>query len=211
MGGRPRESSGDGFYVVADGQILGYLTIADQLRAGAKEAIAALHRGGIDRVVLLTGDNPRAASHVANIAGIDEFHAQLLPEDKVDHVQLLIDEGANVAMVGDGLNDAPALASADVGIAMGAGTDVSVETADVVLAGNRLDQLAHAQRLARKTVRLMTQNTVIALGTVALLRSVLCLNGSECRSECWFMRPPCWRSFERFAFSGSQDAEVWER
>lgn len=156
-------------YVVADGQILGYVTIADQLRAGAKEAIAALHRGGIDRVVLLTGDNPRAASHVANIAGIDEFHAQLLPEDKVDHVQLLIDEGANVAMVGDGLNDAPALASADVGIAMGAGTDVSVETADVVLAGNRLDQLAHAQRLARKTVHLMTQNTVIALGTVALL------------------------------------------
>lgn len=156
-------------YVVADGQILGYVTIADQLRAGAKEAIASLHRGGIDRVVLLTGDNPRAASHVANIAGIDEFHAQLLPEDKVDHVQLLIDEGANVAMVGDGLNDAPALASADVGIAMGAGTDVSVETADVVLAGNRLDQLAHAQRLARKTVRLMTQNTVIALGTVALL------------------------------------------
>jgi Cd2+/Zn2+-exporting ATPase len=156
-------------YVVADGQILGYVTIADQLRAGAKEAIASLHRGGIDRVVLLTGDNPRAPSHVANIAGIDEFHAQLLPEDKVDHVQLLIDEGANVAMVGDGLNDAPALASADVGIAMGAGTDVSVETADVVLAGNRLDQLAHAQRLARKTVRLMTQNTVIALGTVALL------------------------------------------
>ncbi len=156
-------------YVVADGQILGYVTIADQLRAGAKEAIASLHRGGIDRVVLLTGDNPRAASHVANIAGIDEFHAQLLPEDKVDHVQLLIDEGANVAMVGDGLNDAPALASADVGIAMGAGTDLSVETADVVLAGNRLDQLAHAQRLARKTVRLMTQNTVIALGTVALL------------------------------------------
>ena len=118
---------------------------------------------------MLTGDNPRAAAHIAEATGIDEFHAQRLPQDKVDHVKTLIDEAAKVAMVGDGLNDAPALASADVGIAMGAGTGVSVETADVVLAGNRLDQLAHAQRLARQTFRLMTQNTVIALGTVALL------------------------------------------
>lgn len=156
-------------YVLADGQLLGYVAIADRLRPGAKEAVEALHRGGIDRVVLLTGDNPRAAAHIAEATGIDEFHAQLLPQDKVDHVKTLIDEAAKVAMVGDGLNDAPALASADVGIAMGAGTGVSVETADVVLAGNRLDQLAHAQRLARQTFRLMTQNTVIALGTVALL------------------------------------------
>ena len=156
-------------YVLAGGQLLGYVAIADRLRPGAKEAVEALHRGGIDRVVLLTGDNPRAAADIAEATGIDEFHAQLLPQDKVDHVKTLIDEGAKVAMVGDGLNDAPALAAADVGIAMGAGTGVSVETADVVLAGNRLDQLAHAQRLARQTFRLMTQNTVIALGTVALL------------------------------------------
>ncbi|MDO5048596.1 MAG: cation-translocating P-type ATPase [Actinomycetaceae bacterium] len=156
-------------YVLENGRVLGFVAISDELRPGAAQAMAALHRGGIKRIVMLTGDNPRAAAHIAKIAGIDEFHAQLLPQDKVAHVQKMVDEGANVAMVGDGLNDAPALATANVGIAMGAGTGVSVETADVVLAGNRLDQLAHAQRLAKQTFRLMTQNTVIALATVALL------------------------------------------
>ena len=156
-------------FVLADDALLGYLVIADDLRPGVAEAMAALHRGGIKKLVMLTGDNPRAAKAIAARAGIDEVHAQLLPEDKVTHVQRLVDEGANVAMVGDGLNDAPALATANVGIAMGAGTDVSIETADVVLAGNRLDQLVHAHRLAKRTMSIMTQNTAIALLTVALL------------------------------------------
>ncbi len=156
-------------FVLADGELLGYLVIADDLRPGVAEAMAALHRGGIEKLVMLTGDNPRAAKAIAARAGIDEVHAQLLPEDKVTHVQRLVDEGANVAMVGDGLNDAPALATANVGIAMGAGTDVSIETADVILAGNRLDQLVHAHRLAKRTMNIMTQNTAIALLTVAAL------------------------------------------
>lgn len=156
-------------FVVVDGELHGHVVIADALRPGVREAMAALHRGGVKELVMLTGDNPRAAAHVAQQAGIDEVRAQLLPEDKVAHVKRLVDGGANVAMVGDGLNDAPALAAANVGVAMGAGTDVSVETADVVLAGNRLEQLAHAQRLARRTVAIMTQNTVIALATVVLL------------------------------------------
>lgn len=156
-------------FVLVDGELLGALAIADDLRPGAADATAALHRGGIRRIVMLTGDNERAARTIARRVGIDEVNAGLLPEDKVTHIQRLSDGGAKVAMVGDGLNDAPALAAAHVGIAMGAGTDVSVETADVVLAGNRLDQLVHAQRLARRTVLVMTQNTTIALVTVVLL------------------------------------------
>ena len=156
-------------FVLVDGELVGHLVIADDLRPGVDEAMAALHRGGVEKLVMLTGDNPRAAKAIAARAGIDEVHAQLLPEDKVTHVERLVEEGANVAMVGDGLNDAPALATANVGIAMGAGTDVSIETADVVLAGNRLDQLVHAHRLAKKTMRVMTENTGIALITVAIL------------------------------------------
>ena len=156
-------------FVLVDGELVGHLVIADDLRPGVVEAMAALHRGGVEKLVMLTGDNPRAAKAIAARAGIDEVHAQLLPEDKVTHVERLVEEGANVAMVGDGLNDAPALATANVGIAMGAGTDVSIETADLVLAGNRLDQLVHAHRLAKKTMRVMTENTGIALITVAIL------------------------------------------
>lgn len=158
-------------WVIVDNQVLGFLEISDDLRPGVRESMEALHRGGVKRLVMLTGDNPRAAKSIAERAGVDEVFAQLLPEGKVTHVDRLKAEGGNVAMVGDGLNDAPALASADVGIAMGAGTDVSVETADVVLAGNRLDQLVHAHRLSKKTVNIMTENTVIALLTVAVLIS----------------------------------------
>lgn len=167
---RAHEDNGETVsHVVIDGVWHGYVVIADALRPGAAEAMRALHAQGVTKLVMLTGDNPRAARHVAEQADIDEVHAQLLPEDKVTEVQRLVAEGRRVAMVGDGLNDAPALATANVGIAMGAGTDVSVETADVVLAGNRLEQLAHAHGLARRTVRIMIENTTIALVTVALL------------------------------------------
>ncbi|MCK0110678.1 cation-translocating P-type ATPase [Ornithinimicrobium sp. F0845] len=156
-------------HVGVDGQLVGLIAIADRVRPEAAPAIDQLRRHGIDRFVMLTGDNEHTARAVADVVGIDEVHAGLLPQDKVRLVTELKEQGRTVAMVGDGINDAPAIATADLGLAMGAGTDVSVQTADVILVGNRFDQLLQARSVARATVRNMTQNTAIALGTVAAL------------------------------------------
>ncbi|GAA3737170.1 hypothetical protein GCM10022239_11180 [Leifsonia bigeumensis] len=123
----------------------------------------------MSRFVMLTGDNAHTAQRVADELAIDEVRAELLPQDKVAAISELRAEGRRVAMIGDGINDAPAIATADVGIAMGAGTDVSIDTADVILMADRFDQLVHALSLARATVRNMKQNTIIALGTVVVL------------------------------------------
>ncbi|MBP2413437.1 Cd2+/Zn2+-exporting ATPase [Arthrobacter stackebrandtii] len=156
-------------FSVVDGQLAGVISIADKIRPEARDAIAAMRRRGIKKFYMLTGDNRHTAALVAAELGLDEFRAELLPADKVRIVQELKDAGHRVAMVGDGINDAPAIATADVGLAMGAGTDVSIQTADVILMGNRFDQLVHAYSLAKATVRNMVQNTWIALGTVVLL------------------------------------------
>lgn len=165
-----RERAGNTVVFVAiDGVLSGIVSIADRIRPEAGAAIAELRNRGVSRFVMLTGDNAHTAQRVANELGIDEVRAELLPQDKVAAVSELKAEGRRVAMIGDGINDAPAIATADVGIAMGAGTDVSIDTADVILMANRFDQLVHALSLARATVRNMKQNTVIALGTVVLL------------------------------------------
>lgn len=156
-------------YVVIDGLLAGVISIADQLRPDAAEAIAVLRRRGVKRFVMLTGDNRHTAELVASQLGIDRVEAELLPQDKVRIVSELSAEGHRVGMIGDGINDAPAIATADVGIAMGAGTDVSIQTADVILMANRFDQLVHAHSLAKATVRNVKQNTFIAVGTVVLL------------------------------------------
>ena len=160
-------------YVTVDDTLVGLVAIADRVRAEAAEAIASLRRRGVDRFVMLTGDNAHTAAAVAAQVGIagehDEVHARLLPQDKVAHVRRLTGLGHRVAMIGDGVNDAPAIASADIGFAMGGGTDVSLETADVVLVGNRFDQLLQARSVARSTLWNMAQNTTIALATVAIL------------------------------------------
>ena len=160
-------------YVTVDDTLVGLVAIADRVRAEAAEAIASLRRRGVDRFVMLTGDNAHTAAAVAAQVGIagehDEVHARLLPQDKVAHVCRLTGLGHRVAMIGDGVNDAPAIASADIGFAMGGGTDVSLETADVVLVGNRFDQLLQARSVARSTLWNMAQNTTIALATVAIL------------------------------------------
>lgn len=156
-------------FVVVDGQLRGMIAIADAVRPGVADAISALRRNGIKKFVMLTGDNEHTARAVADEVGVDEVEAQLLPHDKVAAVRDLVDSGHKVAMIGDGVNDAPAIATANLGIAMGAGTDVSMETADVILVGNRFDQLVHAFGIAKMTTANMRQNTVIALGTVALL------------------------------------------
>ena len=156
-------------FVAIDGDLAGIISIADQIRPDAAAAITALRSAGVKRFVMLTGDNRHTADLVAEQLGIDEVRAELLPHDKVEAVKELKRAGHRVAMIGDGINDAPAIATADVGIAMGAGTDVSIDTADVILMANRFDHLLHAYSLAKATVRNMKQNTFIALGTVVVL------------------------------------------
>jgi Cd2+/Zn2+-exporting ATPase len=163
-------------HVAVDGRHAGLIGIADEVRDEAASAIAQLREGGIRHIAMLTGDNEHTARLVAGRLGIDEVHAGLLPADKAGIVGDLKAQGRRVVMVGDGVNDAPALATADVGVAMGgAGTDVSMETADVVIMTDRLDQLAHARRVARATLRVMKQNTALALGTVFLLVAAVLL------------------------------------
>ena len=161
--------------VAIDDTVAGVIAMADTLRPDAAQMIAQLHRAGVRKVVMLTGDAPRVAQAVAAQTGIDEVHAGLLPEDKLTVVQQLQSEGHTVAMVGDGVNDAPALASADIGVAMGAaGSAVAVETADIALMSDDLQKLPEAIGLAKRTVSTMHQNIAIAMVTVvALLAGVL--------------------------------------
>jgi len=157
------------------GIVLGIIAIADVLRPGAAQVVEQLHRLGIRRVVMLTGDNERVARAVARQAGVDEFHADLLPQDKVALIKRLREWGGrprHVAMVGDGVNDAPALASASLGIAMGAaGTDVALETADVVLMSDDLRQIAYAIALSRQARRVIIQNLIFAIAVIVVLVS----------------------------------------
>ena len=155
-----------------DGKLSGLIAIADSVRPVAKEAIAALKRAGVSRVVMLTGDNERAAAAIAAEAGVDEYFAELLPQDKVRILKELEAKYGAVAMVGDGVNDAPALAAATVGIAMGAaGTDVALETADVVLMADDLSKLPYAINLSRRSRRIIKQNLIFAGLVIATLIS----------------------------------------
>ncbi len=151
-------------------EVLGVISIADTVREDAKSLIATLKRLGIAKIAMLTGDNPGTAKSISEQLEIDEYYAELLPEDKVKVLNELREKYGAVAMVGDGVNDAPALASADVGIAIGgAGTDVAMETADVVLMSAQIRQLAHAIGLSRATVRNLKQNIIFALLVAGLL------------------------------------------
>ncbi len=148
--------------VAVDGRAAGLLAFADRLKPDAVPAVAALRRRGL-RPVLLTGDNPRAAAATARAAGIEAVLAGVLPDEKAAHIRRLQAAGEKVAMVGDGINDAPALMQADVGIAIGTGTDIAVEAADVVLVGGRLAPLVDAWELARRSYRLTVTNVALAL------------------------------------------------
>jgi heavy metal translocating P-type ATPase len=144
-------------FVARDGRLLGSIIVADTIRQEAQRAIAALHRIGV-RTVLLTGDTRRVAAAVGEKLGIEEIEAELLPEQKLSRVRELVAQKRVVAMVGDGINDAPALAEADVGIAMGSGTDVAQESANVVLLGNDLARLVETLILAKRTRGIIWQN-----------------------------------------------------
>lgn len=147
----------------SDPTILGLIATRDRIRPNARDAITALHEKGVERVVMLTGDNDRTAQAIARELGIDEVYADLKPEDKVERVRELVRQYAHVGMVGDGVNDAPALAEASVGIAMGAaGTDVALETADVALMGDDLEALAYALELAQRNQTIVKQNLMLS-------------------------------------------------
>ncbi|BAY30075.1 cadmium-transporting ATPase [Nostoc carneum NIES-2107] len=151
-------------------EIVGVLAIADMVRAEAAETIKRLRKLGVAEIVMITGDNQRTADSVAQAVGIDRVYAELLPEDKLSVISDLQQKYQTVAMVGDGINDAPALAQASVGIAMGvAGSDVALETADVVLMADKLEKIAVAMHLGRRSQSIVKQNIVVALGFILLL------------------------------------------
>ncbi|HLR63583.1 MAG TPA: cation-translocating P-type ATPase, partial [Lentibacillus sp.] len=155
-------------FVGVNNKVAGIVSIADQIRPEALDAIRQLKTAGVKETIMLTGDNKHTAEKVAAQLGIDTVFAEKLPEDKVNHIKRLKEKGRRVAMVGDGINDAPAIALADVGLAMGAaGTDAAMETADVVLMGDKLNRVPYAYDLAKTTVRNMKQNMFFAVGTVA--------------------------------------------
>ena len=152
------------------GVVLGTIGVADTQRANVKETLEALRSLGVDELIMLTGDNPRVAAVIAQQAGLSDYRAGLMPEDKAQAVEELLDRYKLAAMVGDGVNDAPALANATVGIAMGgAGTDVALESADVALMGDDLAKLPFAVGLGRATRAIIAQNLAIALGVIGLL------------------------------------------
>ena len=158
--------------------VLGWLAFTDTVRPGAAEMIENLRSLGVEHIVMLTGDNERVAQQIADEVGIDEVQAELLPEEKVTTIEGLLERYENVAMVGDGVNDAPALATATLGIAMGgAGTDVALETADVVLMGDDLGKIPYVLGLGRRTRRTLTVNLAIAFGVIALMIGTILLRG----------------------------------
>ena len=169
----PCQSGGTVVYVACDGKFAGTLVISDTVKDGAKEAISAMKQVGVKKCVMLTGDRKEAAMEVAKELGIDEVHAELLPADKVAQVERLLREKPKkekLAFVGDGINDAPVLTRADIGIAMGSmGSDAAIEAADVVLMDDDVRKIASIVRISRKTLSIVKQNIVFALGVKAIV------------------------------------------
>lgn len=155
--------------VAVDGALKLILGVSDTIRPGIKAQLQALRDHGAKHLVMLTGDNKITAQYVAEQIGLDEVHAELLPEEKVDYIKKFKDQGRSVAFVGDGINDSPAIATAQIGIAMGSGTDVAIETSDVVLMQSSFEALVHAYALSKKTVINTKENIAIAIGVVVFL------------------------------------------
>jgi len=157
-------------YLAVDGTVVGVLGIEDPLKPGVREAIADLHALGVKHVVMLTGDSERTAERIAHEAGVDEFKAELLPEDKYAYVERIKGEGRHVAMVGDGVNDSPALGLADVGLAMGGGSDIAKEVADIILTDTDLAAIVRLRRMSQGLVdRLTSSYSKVMLTNSALL------------------------------------------
>ncbi|MEF2928723.1 MAG: heavy metal translocating P-type ATPase, partial [Collinsella sp.] len=177
-------------YLAVDGMVVGVLGIEDPLKPGVREAIADLHALGVKHVVMLTGDSERTAERIAREAGVDEFKAELLPEDKYAYVGRIKSEGRHVAMVGDGVNDSPALGLADVGLAMGGGSDIAKEVADIILTDTDLAAIVRLRRMSQGLIDrltssyskvMLTNSALLALGITGMITpqtSSLLHNGS---------------------------------
>lgn len=177
-------------YLAVDGTVVGVLGIEDPLKPGVREAIADLHALGVKHVVMLTGDSERTAERIAREAGVDEFKAELLPEDKYAYVERIKSEGRHVAMVGDGVNDSPALGLADVGLAMGGGSDIAKEVADIILTDTDLAAIVRLRRMSQGLIDrltssyskvMLTNSALLALGITGMITpqaSSLLHNGS---------------------------------
>ena len=167
------ELVGTVLHVALDGEYIGHIVIADVMKEDAAQAIAGLHDAGVKKTVILTGDREEVAAAVASRLGVDEYHAQLMPADKVEKVEKLLDEESErgkLAFVGDGINDAPVLMRADIGIAMGAmGSDAAIEAADIVLMDDKPSNIAVAIKIARKTMGIVWQNIVFAIGVKVVI------------------------------------------
>lgn len=164
------EEEGKSVVLVGNGEAWGFICLEDTVRPHAKSVVQTLKRNGIEQVILLTGDNRRVAEKLGRELGIDQVYSELMPEDKVSTVEALRERYQAVAMVGDGVNDAPALAGATVGIAMGvAGSDVAVESADILLMGDEIERIPSALRHARMARRLIRQNLLFAFSVAAIL------------------------------------------
>ncbi|MBQ8380232.1 MAG: cadmium-translocating P-type ATPase [Clostridia bacterium] len=159
------ETRGAIVYLAVNGEYKGYITLADTTKEGAKILSKALHKRGIKEVVMLTGDRRIAAQKVANEVGVDNVYYELLPQDKLRIIEDAKNTGRNVAFVGDGINDGPVIAMADVGIAMGKGSDIAVETADIVLMTDEPEKIIEAIDISRRTKRIVNQNIVVILLT----------------------------------------------
>lgn len=165
-------------YLSDDKVLIGIFYISDAIKEGAKEMIAELKRSGIKNIVMLTGDNAETAKYVSEQVGITDFRANLLPEDKIKIVKELQAKGEKVAMVGDGINDAPALVQANIGIAMGAmGTEAAMEAADIVLMEDKLEKIARTRAISKRAFRTIKENIIVGVGVVHVVGITLVLMG----------------------------------
>lgn len=163
-------------YLSVENKLAGIFYISDAIREGAKEMIEGLRKSGIKNIIMLTGDNPETAKHVSNQIGITDFRANLLPEDKINIIKELQKDGSKVAMVGDGINDAPALVQANIGIAMGAmGTEAAMEAADIVLMQDKLEKIAKARAISKRAFRTIKENIFVGVGVVHIVGITLVL------------------------------------
>jgi heavy metal translocating P-type ATPase len=169
-------STDTAIYLSVDNKMAGIFYISDAIREGAKEMIEGLRKSGIENIIMLTGDNPETAKHVANQIGITDYRANLLPEDKINIIKELQKDGSKVAMVGDGINDAPALVQANIGIAMGAmGTEAAMEAADIVLMQDKLEKIAKARAISKRAYRTIRENIFVGVGVVHVIGITLVL------------------------------------